>query len=195
MESVKIAFRSIIMLGTLVVGALAYKAYGPQIDSMGTRLHNLATDLLERGHSLPVEPFVPATALALPPLDPPAEQLAEVAAPPPLFDEHVQPASGEIARVATPSSGIPAAEPAARSTVSEVVEELQQRGVREYSLVPWGSAGEFYRFQCSAAWGTGGRYVQQFEAIADDPAAAAAQVLQQVAMRQDTSAPAGAGER
>jgi hypothetical protein len=47
-------------------------------------------------------------------------------------------------------------------------------------MTRWGADGTHYRFQCSVPWGEGGLYSQHFEAVAETPADAARQVLDQV---------------
>ena len=167
------------MIGTLMVGALAYRAYGPEVESIAP--------LVDRARQVVAEAWSPASRTDRLSADssgspPPPEEflvpvtpLAELNAPELLEDSAVQPA-------AAIQQGAPlAAANSAVSPVSVVIRELNERGVTEYSLNKWGSTGDFYRFHCSAPWGDDGRYACQFEAVAADPSEAAQQVLEKVA--------------
>lgn len=175
MQSLQVVYRATVMIGTLIVGALAYRAYGPQLE----KLEPVVTRLRE----MAAEAWSPDTT---------SEPLAELQTPPaefraeaeplyvPMRDAQVQPAS-TFPSEPSPLAEVPSADPVDEDPpVSSVVRELNHLGVTEYSLNPWGDGGQFYRFRCQAPWGDGGRYSRQFEAIAADPSEAARQVLAQV---------------
>lgn len=201
MNSLKIAYRTVIMLGTLVVGGLAYRAYEPQIrqlDPVLTRVQELAADYWSGGESETEAATETNQPLAL---KSPDEFPADISLSPlslkeenkpAVFDAQVQPAAKWDEPPALSSAGTAPSEalsdtPPAMSSllpseasVAAIVQRLSAHGVTDYSLAPWGGGSEFYRFQCSAPWGLDGRYSKQFESVANEPAAAAREVLAQV---------------
>lgn len=189
MNSLKIAYRTVIMLGTLVVGGLAYRAYEPQIrqlDPVLTRVQELASEYWS-GTDAATEDQQPL-ALESPEGFPAGVALSPLALPkedgPAVYDAQVQPVAKWDEPPALSSAG--AAPPAMSSllpsetSVAAIVQRLSAHGVTDYSLSHWGGGSEFYRFQCSAPWGLDGRYSKQFESVANEPAAAAREVLAQV---------------
>ncbi len=165
MASLRVLYRAIVMVGTLSVAGLALVAYGPELQKfqpLVDRLKTAATEMLESEssrlpHALDAEDSLASFS----------SESAELQAMPvgsPRFDNQVEPANWEVAE----------------ASVSQIVRQLEQMGVEKVSLTPWGTEGNFYRFECSATWGTGGAFARQFEAIASDPATAARQVLSQV---------------
>ena len=175
MQSLQVVYRATVMVGTLIVGALAYRAYGPQLEKLApvvSRVQELAAAWLTDTDAVgDVETDAPSA--------PPANLMTETlpltpAEPPRLLDANVQQAASWETGPPTPA----AAED--HSPVTMVVRALNDLGVTEYSLTPWGDRGQAYRFHCSAPWGHEGRYSRQFEAIAADPAQAAEKVLAEV---------------
>lgn len=179
MQSLTVAYRAFVMIGTLVVGALAYRAYGPQLEKL--------EPLVSRAQEIAVEAWWPdeLATESEGDIDPLAAPEAFAASATPLtraiVDSEVHPASTwppSDAAPASPPQLVPASE--GTTEVSEIVRALNELGVTEYSLNPWGDGGNYYRFRCSAPWGDGGRYARQFEAVASKPVDAARQVLQQI---------------
>jgi hypothetical protein len=174
MESLRTLYRASVMIGTLVVGALAYRAYGPELEKLKplyTRAMEIASEIIspdaetdtplaEGEGGTPPEPF---TANATP-LQAPV-----------LLDQNVQPAGGALEPIAPPLTP-----DSTESPVAAVVRALNERGVTDYAMTRWGADGTHYRFHCSVPWGEGGLYSQHFEAVAETPADAARQVLDQV---------------
>lgn len=184
MQALQAAYRATVMIGTLVVGALAYRAYGPQLETLTPlvgRLQELAAEVCWPASTTPQAPDVSSGLTHPDRFVASASPLAAIE-PPQLLDANVQPAASWD----PPPPPATRTTPSAESPVAVVIRELNERGVSEYSLNKWGSSGEFYRFYCSAPWGDGGRYIRQFEAVAADPAEAAERVLQQVAHWQST---------
>lgn len=200
MNSLKIAYRTVVMLGTLVVGGLAYRAYEPQIKQLEpvlTRVQELAEEYWngapagDEANPLTIaEPESFPAGVALEPME-----RSSTATQASLFDDNVQPAarwdgghteSNVVTDSQRHSAGMDAPPKAvsanlpSNSTVATIVQRLSTRGVTDYSLSPWGSGGGFYRFQCSVPWGLDGRYAKQFESVSAEPADAAREVLAQV---------------
>ncbi len=188
MHSLKVVYRATVMISTLVVGALAYRAYGPQLEKL--------QPIVERVRQLVAEACMPDPAadqlpsedpLAAPPaeFEMPAEPLV-AAEPPPLIDANVQRTASWDDEEPTPPPATtnPPSPPRDESSVAVLVQQLNGLGVTEYSLTKWGNSGQAYRFHCSVPWGPGGHYARHFDAIADDPADAARQVLEQVQQSQ-----------
>jgi len=200
MNSIKIAYRTVIMLGTLVVGGLAYRAYEPQIQQLEpvvTRVQELAEEYWSgetageatTGGEQPLALSSPDGFPPGGPLEPLSEQVEGGHA---LFDSQVQPAAkwddppalstGTTAQAEQVGGTPPAMSSmlSGETSVASIVQRLSAYGVTDYSLSPWGGGSGFYRFQCSAPWGLNGRYAKQFESVAAEPATAAREVLAQV---------------
>ncbi|WP_442483507.1 hypothetical protein [Aeoliella sp. SH292] len=174
MESLRTLYRASVMIGTLVVGALAYRAYGPELEKLKplfTRAVEIASELISPDSETDT-PLAEGEAGSAPA---PFTALATPLQPPALLDQNVQPAGGALEPVVPPL-----APESTESPVAAVVRALNERGVNDYSMTRWGADGTHYRFQCSVPWGEGGVYSQHFEAVAETPADAARQVLDQV---------------
>ena len=61
-----------------------------------------------------------------------------------------------------------------------MLEHLQQLGVRDQELAPWGSRGELMRFSCSVPWANSPSYSRHFEAVAATPLSAVEQVAAEI---------------
>ncbi|QDU59172.1 hypothetical protein [Aeoliella mucimassa] len=178
MKSLQLFYRVTIMLGTLVVGALAYRAYGPQLEKLEP-LFNRAKQVLAEAWNE----------------DSPGAETLETAETEPMgidqsdFDrgDKLQPfpmdqPGGVVKHVDWEDqlpSPIETPEPAP-SPVASVVRQLESMGVSDCSLNTWGDSGDFFRFRCSLPWISGLGTSVHFEAISEDPADAAQQVLNQV---------------
>lgn len=183
MESLKLVYRATVMLSTLAVGALAYRAYGPQLEKLAP--------LFERGRQIASELLAPADNAEPAAATPPAEFTAEAAplsaplVPTPLQDANITPVGAwDDAQPAAPPLAPPADQ--ASSPVTVAVRRLSDLGVSQYALSRWGDEGKFYRFHCSAPCGGAGQYSRHFEAVAPSPTAAAQDVLKQVEAWQRT---------
>ncbi len=166
------------MVGTLVLGALAYRAYGPQLEKLAPfvdRAKQLATETFSSEDE--VQP--PAADTAMAPLTPaPPEAFQADAQPlhaPPLVDSQVHPVGGQQLQPVAPGPI-----EADRSPVALVFDELKNRGISRCSLDPWGDNGEFFRFHCEAPVAGGSGFTRHFEAVSANPAEAAQEVLRQV---------------
>ena len=182
MKSLQLIYRSTVMIGTLVVGALAYRAYGPQLEKL--------TPIFDRARQLIAETWQGDAA-------PPVAESDEATAPPAPFlpGGDMEPISPNyqdsgVRKVGFDQDGSTPRLPPQPSPVAVVVRELSDRGVSDYALTKWGDSGRFYRFRCSLPWAGGVGSSMQFEAISDDPASAAQQVLTQVDQWQVAHRPA-----
>jgi len=54
--------------------------------------------------------------------------------------------------------------------------QLEQLGVRDYQVEPWGNDGRWYRCSCDAPWANAPNYSRHFEAVAEDATSAVEQV-------------------
>lgn len=182
METFRVVYRAIVMACTLVVGAMAYRAYGPELEKLGPVLTRAKQELCDAMSPTPSSLPPVADAEPAPPEQflPPAGPMVHAPAAPPLVDPQVQPAGGQ-------EEILPATAAEDSSPVARVVRELASRGVEQYALTPWGEEGRFYRFHCSAPWGGSAGFTRHFEAITADPVLAAEQVLEQVTRWQTAS--------
>lgn len=190
MELLKLIYRATVMLSTLVIGAMAYRAYGPQIEKLAP--------LLERGQQIASELLAPAEAAKPSDSPPPMEFTADARAlgaplePATLHDSNVaQVAAWDASEAAAlvPSALPQANENQSSSPVTVAVRRLSELGVSQYALSRWGDEGKFFRFHCSAPCGGAGQYSRHFEAVAQSPTAAAQDVLGQVEAWQGTCSP------
>lgn len=191
MESFKVVYRAAVMIGTLIVGALAYRVYGPQLEKLApvlSRAKQVIADSIspseakgEEDSPLPAAPMDPLT-----PSQPAgfiADEEPQPIHAPPLVDPAVKTVGGESAVPLGPQS--PGSN---RSPVAMVVDELKSRGIQRYSFTPWGNNGEYYRFHCAAPLAGGSGFTRHFEAVSADPAEAAQEVLRQINEWQMASA-------
>ncbi len=188
MASLKVVYRLTIMAGSLVVGGLAYVAYGPELETLKPAVErvrqaviaaleddSVETPLADHASINDLQPAPAGDSTTSPPADwyaDPSGELTPISVSPQVDSQVMQAGLS----VEGPIAGAPLA-----SSVVAVVEQLEQLGVKEYSLSPWGEGGQFYRFKCFAPWGEGGVFSQQFEAVANDPTEAANEVLQKIA--------------
>lgn len=201
MSTLTTIYRVLVMGGTLAVVWMAWQVYGPPpervrpvwnrvVEVVREALHG-ESESFEVAHDSHLREGASAAEpdTLLEPLSPrlfPSDQPIQPIA-------HWQEPAPEL--LAEP---LPGAEPLAESTAPEsvagVVTRLRQLGIADYSLSPWGTSGEIYRFRCSAPWGSGGTFHRHFEAVAANPTEAALHVLSQVEAWQQSQASRENGE-
>ena len=193
MPSFTTLYRAIVMIAAGVIVVKGWQLYGPtteQVKSFGVRaieMAQIAWDKLQPTDSKP------ADAAADPRLatEPPATVVpASAVEPAPLFS-----ASGGTVEgvVAASDSEIEATESPAAATESmnslpagvenrlpALYARLEELGVSEPQLGPWGSSGHMYRFCCRAAVGETPGFSRHFESVAEEPLAAVEQVVAKV---------------
>ena len=192
MPSLRTVFRAVVMVSVLAVVVKGWMLYGPsreQVASLGVRAIELGDSLLaqfrepaptESDPQVAPPPFVAAPAE---PVGPAAQRLPPTLTPPPAPSEvqlaaAAEPAAPALAQSATP----PPLEPAGSDARLEAaLAQLDQLGVGQHELRPWGTSGQLYRFCCSAAWGNSPGYSRHFEAVATEPVVAVEQVVGQIA--------------
>lgn len=165
-------WRSTIMLGTLIVGAMALYLYGPPMEKVVAMVDQAATRLQQlSSESQAVERAQLPQALAAPTdvggaLRSPFGASTPPASAPPLF------AAAPPARIRSdpPTSG-PVAD------IAELTSQLTDLGAEGVLVAPWGAEGEFHRIQFSAPLAGAAGFRRQFDAIRATPREAATVAL------------------
>lgn len=164
--------RTIIMLGTLAVGMMAWQVYGPPPERLApivNRAMELANQTLGRDEAEP-------RALEMPPPRLSAIDDPTVLPLPERMPLRVDP---EVAP-ATHTQASHAAETSPQGSVEELLERLRSLGGVDVEMKPWGATGQAYRCQCRVASVENPALERHFDAIATDPRAAIEQVLAEV---------------
>jgi hypothetical protein len=161
--------RAIIMFGTITVGAMAWKVYGPppeQLAPIVNRVVELANQTLGRDAVQPKSSELSAPRLL---------GISEAAIEPlpggvPLrVDPEVAPAA-HLLEIPT--------HPAAQVAGADVLlGRLRSLGAVDVDLKPWGATGQAYRCACRLASPANPTLERNFDAIATDAKSAVEQVL------------------
>jgi hypothetical protein len=183
MSSLRTLFRAVIMVSVLAIAAKGWHLYGPSHEQMAA----LVVQAVELGDSLlgkfreqsppSVDPRSGTTPLVAVPGQPPSGQQRLPLA------ETTPPAGGTVLLVsaALPSAPLPSQSAGADARLEAALARLEQLGVGQHDLRPWGAGGQLSRFCCSATWGGAPGYNRHFEAVAAEPLSAVQQVVDQVA--------------
>lgn len=185
--------RLCIMVGTLVVGAMALHVYGPPVPEVNEWVERLsrAADALRS----PAAEARPEAAVATDGRDDTSGELS--AAPQLIVDPNVRPASAQLVPVERPPAELPpldagsAPVESAESTPPEtkaLTDELKALGAERLRLSAWGAEGEMFRFECSAPMPGGAGFARHFDAIESRPHDAIARVLRDVRQWRDEGA-------
>jgi hypothetical protein len=158
--------RAVVMLLVLVGLPAAWIYYGP----------------LPQGAQQAVDRVLEVVKETIGQQQPVAEPNAQKAAP--RYD-----VTAQTLKNSSPTPSLPPAPPQAApgpvglaEQVRPVLEKLRSLGSTEYSLEPWGSSGDFFRFRCAMPLVAQDRqFSQQFEAVAATPRASIEQVVSEVA--------------
>ncbi|MCI0493291.1 MAG: hypothetical protein L0Z07_10185 [Planctomycetes bacterium] len=165
-------FRAIVMLATLAIVVKGWQFYGPPTEQLksfalrATEIVQKSLQSIQQPDSLAADPRTAAAPPAAPPLSVPTS-----AAQPPL---------------ASAAMLLPAGREQQQDSVDDDQQlqamrtRLEQLGVRDQRLEPWGSSGEFYRFSCRVPWGEVAGFSRHFESVAQKPLAAVAAVAEKV---------------
>lgn len=169
--------RLCIMVGVVVVGAMAYRVYGPPVGDLA--------GLLDR--------MVDTAKSAVGSSEPPTKQ--PQAAGPPVFDSallgQLAPASSnastaDMVPLNQPMAELPPLLPVGErgltlpTSVTPLVEQLRGLGAGQFQLAPWGGQHTMQRFVCRAPLPGESGFFRHFEAVATDAQSAVAQVVQDV---------------
>jgi hypothetical protein len=164
-----VLLRAVVMLVVLVGLPAAWIYYGP----------------LPPGAQRAVDRVLEVVKETIGPEQPVAEPNAQKAAP--RYDI----AAAQTRKNSSPIPSLPAALPKTApklapeglsEQVRPLLEKLRALGSTEYSLEPWGSEGDFFRFRCAMPLVAQDRQSsQQFEAVAATPQASIEQVVSEVA--------------
>lgn len=171
----QVAFRTIIMAGSLVVGSMAAYLYGPPAEDLAHTIDSLASRVWEiqesvAGHNMPDMMDTPMAGTQAPTFMEPAMEPAPLTihdadplTAPPIVDQAVTPASAELT-VENPSN-------------ERLLAPILAAGASDAAIEPWGSTGEVYR-----AWAVvpADGLRRHLNALAESPADAAAQLLAQI---------------
>jgi hypothetical protein len=163
--------RTIIMLGTLLVGAMAWKVYGPppeQLAPIVNRVVELASQTFGHEDDESKAFAVPTESLAL--TEAPTFPMPSSA--PLRLDPEVAPAAysqGAKANVSAPAA-----------STDELLERLRLLGAVDAELKPWGGSGQTYRCVCRVASSENPTLERHFDAIAADAQSAVEQVESEI---------------
>ena len=209
MPSFTTIYRAVVMFAVGAIVVTAWQHFGPSaeqvktaavagIDMAETAWKNWHSPNKEERSNSPPAGSAPQFTQATP------AGAAPNPTPPPLAT--LDPAAAEsVSTNAISSSTIPANReslgPPAEKTgqspavsdqrMSGLLSRLEQLGVAEPKLAPWGSDGHLYRFCCRAALADSPAYSRHFESVAEEPSQAVERVVAQVeawrtARRTDT---------
>ena len=193
MSSFRTVFRTVVMLATLGLVGKAWYHYGPtlgELQAIGGRVVQVANEAWTNYWQSP-EARLPLaaddqTTLSAPPaLFVPPTGPVEPTRLPPATNSTAQIIGNRAAESAPPAGILSAAAlPATGSASADPLQTLRDRltrlGAEDQQLAPWGSRGEWVRFQCSVPWGGSARYTRHFEAVAETPLAAVEQVVAEI---------------
>ncbi|MEX2171023.1 MAG: hypothetical protein WD851_17015 [Pirellulales bacterium] len=166
MNTYQAVTRTVIMLGTLAVGVMAWLVYGPPPERLApvvNRAVELVNQTFGRERTEPVAPALPAPQFAA------IGDASATRLPPGValrVDEEVAPATF--------------ADDSTVESLDKLLDRLHSLGATDAELKPWGSAGQTYRCQCHLAVADNPGLVRHFDAIATDAQAAVEQVLAEV---------------
>lgn len=206
MDSLRTAFRLVVMLAALGIGYKAWQLYGPpteQLQALALRALDAARSALESSGqkaggaaALTADPRSIAPSLGAPaPTLAPSGQVMQAQA---LVPSGELPATVPItppalvpppSRLPAPGSEIATETPAknASTTVETddaqllaLYSQLEQLGAHDCRLHEWGSDGQLYRFSCRASLAGAANFNQHFEAVANGQKAAVEGVLAKV---------------
>lgn len=180
MSSYQAITRTIIMLGTIAVGIMAWRVYGPPAEKLApiiNRSVEVANELLGRtGTGKPSE-HLPAPELSVAKESPPA--IFRPGNPPLRVDTEVEPAGHSEPFVPGPLPSRSLAN-SNRAQIDDLLAQLKSMGAVDTILQPWGSSGQTYRFQCRVASSEDPAIDRHFDAIDSDPRTAVKRVLESV---------------
>jgi hypothetical protein len=178
------SFRAGVMLSVLVGLPAAWVYYGP----------------LPPGAQRVVDRFMAAAKEATGWDKSPANRAAAPAEDAPEFVIGGEQTAAALASSSSPSAGGSAApvfnptptssnrnaanEWAGRQALEPLLEQLRRLGAATYVLEPWGTGQNLFRFRCEMPIAEGDAMLQQFEAIAADPAVSVQQVVTEVSTWQ-----------
>jgi hypothetical protein len=163
--------RTIIMLGTITVGAMAWKVYGPPAEQLApvvNRVVELANQTLGRGA---VQPKPKSS-------EPPAPRLVAIR------DSVLEPLPGgaplRVDREVAPAAhflDIPTHPTPQTVSTDALLGQLHLLGAVDVELKPWGATGQTYRCACRMASAANPTLERNFDAVATDAKSAVEQVL------------------
>jgi hypothetical protein len=180
MSSYQAITRTVIMLGTIAVGIMAWRVYGPPAEKLAPVINRSVEVVNEWLGRMPSEPAIeplPAPTLRVAEESPPAISLP--IGPPLRVDADIEPAGHSEPIPPSPLHTRLAAD-SVNVQIEDLLAQLKRLGAMDTSLQPWGSAGKSYRFQCRLVSAENPTIERHFDAIEADPRAAVEQVLESV---------------
>ncbi len=194
MESLKTAFRLVVMLAAIGIGYKAWQHYGPpaeQLKSLALRALDAARSALESpgqhdggGAALAADPRPMVPAFGAP--TPAAAASGQVMQAQALVPTSEFPASAPITPPALAQPPVAVAENTSAVAVGtddrlkSLYARLEQLGAHEPQLAAWGSGGQLYRFSCQASLAGMENLNRHFDAVATEPQAAVEAVVAKV---------------
>jgi hypothetical protein len=177
-------YRFVVMAATLAIAVMLWKLFGPPAEKVkGVTLR--AIEWAENALREPAEPA--AGPAAMPQVSPlPAGKMPVLApTPPPLapFVAGVTPVEGPQEPTIPPAKPLPRVETppeVSADPMAALLAHLDELGVDERQLMPWGASGQMVRFCCRAPWGDSPQFGRHFEAVAAEPLTAVRQVVADV---------------
>lgn len=161
-------FRASVMLAVLVGLPAAWIYYGP-LPPSAQKVVDRAVEVVKdaTGWQQPYEQ--PQEAKTAP-------RFGHSASPAPLS---IAPPHAEMSLETTRAQSPPAPENL-NEQLQPQLERLRALGPEVYALEAWGSGGKYYRFRCDMPLGDRPGFTQQFEAVAESPAACIGQVTAEI---------------
>jgi hypothetical protein len=206
MDSLKTAFRLVVMLAALGIGYKAWQLCGPpsdQLKSLALRALDAARTALEGAGqrdgaatlTADPRPIAPALAATVPAADLTGQVMQAQAllpgggtsspvpiTPPALVPPPSRlPAPDPPLSTETPGNAESASAEADEVQLQALYSQLRQLGAHDWQLLAWGSGGQLYRFSCRASLAGPANFNQHFEAVASGRKAAVEAVLAKVA--------------
>ena len=203
MDTLRTAFRLVVMLVAIGIGYKAWQHFGPPADELKSfvlRALDAARTALDSPNdgdatalTADPRPMAPTFGAPMPtPVGTGQVMQAQALVP---ADALTAPAPISPPALATPPSVLPAPNPpesdASLNTVQgtagpdedplkSLYSRLEQLGARGPQLAAWGNGGQMYRFSCQASPAGIENFNRHFDAIASDPQAAVEAVIAKV---------------
>jgi hypothetical protein len=206
MDSLRTAFRLVVMLAALGIGYKAWQLYGPpteQLQALALRALDAARTALESraqndgsAAALTADPRPIAPAFGAPALSPvaPGQVMqaqalvpsGELPTPVPITPPALAPSPSRLPTVDSSTLAEPPAKNASATVETDDAQlqslytQLEQLGAHNWRLLEWGSDGQLYRFTCRVSLAGAANFNQHFEAVANSQKAAIEAVLAKV---------------
>jgi hypothetical protein len=188
MPSLKTFYRAVVMIVTGVIVVKGWQLYGPSTEQVKT----FAVAAMEKAQTAWNASQQPADDAAIAANDP---RTSALVAEPQAAASTTAPANVEAPQLVTSANagpdtlgGIGSAVTATQEPLSDkradgveaLMTRLQEMGGADAEVGAWGSSGELFRCCCKAKFAETSPLARHFEAVANEPTAAIAQVVSKV---------------